>query len=293
MDRRMDTERAGGLEQAPGRLPNFIIIGAAKGGTTSLLKYLAPHPDVYMASEEIHFFDRDRRFSRGPAWYRQRFAGAGDQKVVGEKTPGYLADPQAPERMWALVPDAKLAAILRNPVDRAYSHYSMKRMKHTASESFEELARREMADPDAPPPRHHRRYLMQGRYIDQLKRLTEFFPRSSVMVMMMEDLIADPAGVVASLYRFLEIDESYRPPVLGAAFNVTNRHRSERLRLLMLRARAWKRAPRLAATIDRLNRGDGYPALDPALRAELVEWFRPANAELARWLERDLSVWDS
>jgi sulfotransferase family protein len=273
-----------------GRLPNFLIIGAAKGGTTSLLEYLAPHPDVYMVPQELHFFDRE--FARGPDWYREQFSQAQAQKIVGEKTPGYLFHPLAPKRMADLVPDAKLAVILRHPVERAYSHYRMQVAKHTLDDSFEEHIRREMRDPDAPPPHHHKLYLAQGKYVEQLRPLCELYPRESVLVLTMEELKGDPERVYQEMCRFLGIDPGFRPPNLGAVFNATTSPKSMRLLRLMKEKRAWKRAPRLAAKLDRLNRPRGYAGLDPALRAELLEWYRPSNAALAEWLGRDLSAWD-
>jgi hypothetical protein len=291
MEPMSETELAPGAERVEGRLPNFIVIGVTKGGTTSLHQYLAPHPEVYLVpGKELHFFDRE--YDRGPDWYRRQFAGAGDQKIVGEMTPEYLAFPQAAERAAALVPGAKLAVILRHPVDRAYSHYWMQRSKFTSKESFEVIIRLQMADPEATPPRPHLLYLSIGRYIEHLERLTKFYPRESILVLIMDDLKRDPAGVYASLCTFLGIDGRREPQELGAVFNATTDLRSQRLRRLMLRKHAWKHMPRLATTIDRLNRTDGYPPLRPELRAELLHWYRPYNAALAGWLGRDLSAWE-
>src|ERR1051326_983405 len=103
------------------RLPTFLIIGAGRSGTTSLARYLGSHPHVFMArAKEMHFFDSD---SKTREWYRPRFAEARRQTAVGEATPNYLYEPAAIKRMAAIVPEARLIAILRDPVDRAYSHY--------------------------------------------------------------------------------------------------------------------------------------------------------------------------
>jgi hypothetical protein len=111
------------------RLPNFVIIGAPRSGTTSLAHSLSQHPEVFvtMQVKELHFFDTN--FDRGLDWYRQQFSGAdaAAAKAAGEATPTYMYDETAMSRMAETVPDARLIAILRNPVDRAYSHYWMNR----------------------------------------------------------------------------------------------------------------------------------------------------------------------
>jgi hypothetical protein len=108
----------------PGRLPNFLIVGAMKSGTTSLARYLGAHPQAYVAPEkEINFFERGYVWNRGVDWYASRFEGAGDALAVGEASPSYMYWPTAIERMASVVPDARLIALLRDPVERAYSHY--------------------------------------------------------------------------------------------------------------------------------------------------------------------------
>ena len=112
------------------KFPNTVIIGAQKSATTWVQRRLAQHPDVYMASGEVHYFDRERNFSQGPEWYARHFQKSGDERIVCEKTPDYLwttldgvsGEPtDKPERMHALLPDAKLIVVLRDPVRRAIS----------------------------------------------------------------------------------------------------------------------------------------------------------------------------
>src|SRR5262249_22447178 len=109
-----------------GRLPDFVVVAANRCGTSALSAGLRSHPEVFIPShKEIHFFDR--HFDRGESWYRAHFERAGDARVVGEATPGYLYRADATERLTALLPNARLLAIIRNPVDRAYSNYSKNR----------------------------------------------------------------------------------------------------------------------------------------------------------------------
>lgn len=282
---------ANGHDSAEPRLPDFLIVGAPKAGTSALFAYLDRHPAIYLPPEkEVHFFDNE--WDRGIAWYMSVFADAGD-RLAGEATPTYLADPDAVDRMAETVPDARLIVVLRDPVGRAHSHYWMQQAKFPDRHGFEELVRAEIADPEgfAAPGAHHR-YLHKSLYLPQLQHLTERFPRERLLVLLFEELRADPEGVVRQVFRFLGVDDTVVPDNLGANVNPTRPVRSIRLRRAMLRFKAWKRLPRrVADTVDRLNRRPGYPPLDPDLRRDLDAWFAQHDADLARWLGRDLSTW--
>jgi hypothetical protein len=267
-----------------GRLPNFLLIGSPKAGTTSLAAHLAAHPQAFVAPEkEVHFFDE--YWDRGLDWYRSRFAGAGDARAVGEASPTYLADATATERMHATLPEARLLAILRHPVDRAYSTYWWRYAFE--NRSFEQAARQQMES------RQLTGYIGDGRYVHHLRRLTTLYPRERVHVLLLDDLRRDPTGSFAAVCRFLDIDDTVLPAGLDKVHNPAFRYRSRRLLFAMLRFHAWRRAPRLATLVDRLNRAPlHYPPLDPALRAELCAYYAPDNAELAGWLGRELPGWD-
>ena len=264
-----------------GPLPNFFIIGAMRSGTTALARYVGAHPGVFMAPEkEVHFFDRHH--DRGLEWYRSRFAGHQGQPAVGEATQTYLFMPDVPARIAAVVPDAKLIAILRNPVDRAYSHFWMNRGLRTESRSPEEAL---TAEPGAPVffP-----YLDRGRYLPQLQRVCEHFPRDALHVLLFEDLLARPEETFGAVCSFLGVDPAVRPENLGRQINKNVAFRSIRVRDF-----ARKLPAPLGKVIGRLNgKPFSYPKIDPALRRELAARFTEDNAQLAAWLGRDLSIWD-
>lgn len=137
-------------KQEIGTLPDFVIIGAQRSGTGRLYGLLTRHPDVERAAvKEVHFFDRPENFSRGIEWYRRSFPSPqrkdGRESITGEATPSYLIDPLVPERMADAVPEARLIALLRNPVDRAYSHFHMAERKGGARRTFEEAVEEERA----------------------------------------------------------------------------------------------------------------------------------------------------
>jgi hypothetical protein len=207
-------------------LPDFIIIGAQRCGTTSLYNYLADHPDVASAfMKETHFFDI--HFSRGLGWYRAHFPSAAyrlllqllrhRRLVVGEATPYYLFYPHAPRRVREAVPDAKLIMLLRNPIDRAYSHYHHEVSMGVETASFEEaLAREEAALPEETTrvladecfhsfAHFHYSYLARGIYVDQLELWAKFFGRDQLLILKSEDFYADPAAVVGQVFQFLDL----------------------------------------------------------------------------------------
>ena len=270
-------------------LPTFIIVGAMRSGTTALARYLGAHPQVHMAAnKELHFFDR--HFDRGVEWYSTNFAEGAGRLERGEATPAYLYDPVAPPRMAEVVPDAKLVVILRNPVDRAYSHYWHKRARGSEPLEFEDAV-------DAEPERlatggydafANYSYLDRGRYASQLRRLGQHYSREALHVMVFEHFHDDRRAGFAELCRFLGVDDGFVPPNLGQAVNRFTQFRSTRLR------RVTARLPKAARdVIGRVNTVDeSYPAMPPPLRARLVQHFAADNADLASWLGRDLSVWD-
>ncbi len=271
------------------RLPEFVVVGAQRCGSTSLYRYLEDHPAVFMAAvKELHFFDR--HFDRGLSWYREQFADASPAQRAGEATPRYMASATAVERLAATLPEARLLAILRDPVERAYSHYWMERARGRENGSFEAAIAAEEArhDPEVLPA-----YLGQGRYITQLERICRLVPRHHLHVILLEDLLARPEATFAQVCRFLDIDDAYRPANLGQPVNSFVAFRSLALR------RATKGIPRslpvLSKALGRLNAQDksSYPSLLPETRNRLAAYFEDDNRALATFLDRDLDAWTS
>ena len=272
------------------RLPDFVVIGAARSGTTTVARYLAGHPDIFLAVEkEVHFFDEDDKFDLGETWYSSQFSDARQDQIVGEATPAYMMVEPSAERMAGLIPDARLVAILRNPVDRAYSLYWFTRAWGHENRDPGVALRSAMdaEGPSDPPPGA---YL--GSYVTQLERFTHFYPRSALLTVLFEDFSADPVGIAGRVCGFIGADESRLPRNLGRFKNETRQIRSLPLHHGLTRVK--KYAPRLVERAQVLNSKPlDYPRIDPQLRAELVEYFRPHNARLAEWLGVDLSRWNA
>jgi hypothetical protein len=286
---RPDHRRASGVAERAGVLPTFLVIGAQKSATTSVIHYLGGHPDVFALRDEVHFFDRN--YDRGIDWYRHLFAGGEEARAVGESTPEYMYLEEVPARLAQHVPTARLVAILRNPVDRAYSQYWHNRTRGAEPLGFEDALRAEeerLAGGD-PVSRSRYSYVDRGRYLQQLQRVCEHFPGDLVRVELFEDLQRDRPGVVRSLFRFLGLEEGIVPEGIDRARNRFVSFRSQRLRKPIRRLPGPLR--RVAA---RLNiRYTEYPPLSPGVRARLLERFADDNRALASWLGRDLSLWDA
>jgi len=286
----VDAERGSpGAGADPRRgLPNFLVIGAMRSGTTSLIRYLRSHPQVYIAPhKELHYFDF--KFEEGTDWYREHFAGAGDQIAVGEGTPNYLYIREAPARIAGLLPDARLIAILRDPVERAYSHYWHNRAIGREELDFEAAldAEAERIDSDDPHARAYWSYVDRGRYLRQLRALGPLFPRESLHVLVFDDLRDAPAQTYRSVCRFLGVDDGHVPPELGTPVNRFVSFRSRRIRSLT------RRLPKPAGrVVGKLNaRDESYPPMPERVRGRLHEGFHEDNDALASWLGRDLSSW--
>ncbi len=237
------------------QLPDFIIIGTQRGGTTSLYRYLAAHPDIGPAlRKEVHFFDR--YYDKGMNWYLANFPVRGEASVVGEASPYYLFHPDVPERARRAVPHAKFIALLRNPVDRAYSHYQMKVRRGVESLSFEDAIDKEperlsRSDDPASLTWRYFSYLKRGVYVDQLKRWMSVFPREQFLIIKSEDFYKDPERVLHQTLKYLGL----RP---WSPSNLKAYHLSE------------------------------YTGMDPATRKRLREYFAPYNQQLYTFLGRDL-----
>lgn len=223
--RRFALRMAGRYKLHQGTLPDFIILGAQKGGTTSLEAYLREHPDVLpCASKEVHYFD-GRRYQWGEAWYRRQFMNPADLRSIrkfrgrrlmaGEATPYYLFHPQVSDRIARLTPHVKLIALLRDPVARAYSQYQHNVRLEKEPLSFTEALKREdvivppeharmQADPTHRSEVHHRySYKLRGCYAEQVERYYRHFPRDQLLIVKSEDLFARPQETYDEILEFL------------------------------------------------------------------------------------------
>lgn len=286
------------------RLPDFVIAGTMKSGTSSLATWLAARDDVHGApGKEIHFFNADANYARGRAWYAQMLAAPADVPLAFEATPLYAFFPEAVERMAAMLPGAKVIVCLRDPVERAHSHYRhFWNRRASERRSFASAVERELAaDPlrpgevgPAPYEWESHRYVAQGVYLPQLERLAAAFGRDRLHVVLMEDLQASPQAAFGAVCDFLGVPREPVPAVVGERVNAHFEYRPVRLWRWLVRHRALERLPDRAGrfvAVELMRRQTRPVPMGPDVRARLAAFYAPHNEALAAWLGEDLARW--
>lgn len=267
-------------------LPTFVTVGAQKCGTSTLHRMLREHPQIHMSkAKELHFFDRN--FDRGLSWYSEQFAPRRQHVQVGETTPIYMYNNMARQRLIETLPDVKIVVILRNPVDRAYSHYWHEvRLYEGAPDTRRKPASRfEVALAAERPDEFRglaspeeltfeqqrpgkRAYVGRGEFLGQLEVFEKAYGRDRLHVMLLEDLVADREGALRGLFEFLHVTTD---PAAG---------------IRDVKANTYRRRDESGKT-----RAATYEPMHPQTRAALADYFAPHNARLGRSLDRDLSHW--
>jgi Sulfotransferase domain len=268
-------------------LPSFLVIGAAKAGTTSIYHYLRAHPQVFMPErKELNFFVAEDGWSKGTSWYERHFEAAGGAVAVGEASPNYTKYPLfagVPERIAKLLPDARLIYLVRHPVDRYRSGY------------LDEVRRGRQRNPIESTLTSNPGYLAASQYAMQIEQYLEHFSRDQLLVIISEDLKRQRAATMRVVHTFLGVDD-IAPAALADEFN-----RTEGKRMLRPVARRLRRLPG-ASTVARLAPGAsrrlGTRPLDltraeisPAFDRQLRELLRPDVQRLRRYLGDDFHGW--
>jgi len=243
-------------------LPDFLILGAQKAGTTALYAYLRWHPHVTGPSfKEVSFFDR--HYAHGERWYRAHLPLRRRGATVGEASPSYLFHPLAPERVARMLPNARLIALLRNPVERAFSHYQHEVALGREELSFDDAVEAEEQRMRGEVERMLREptyfshawwnytYVARGLYAEQLERWFAAFPREQLLVLLTDELADDTAGTYRRVLDFLGVG----PHDLDAYPRIFDRD---------------------------------YAEMSPAMRARLAVVYDEPNRRLASLLGRDL-----
>lgn len=291
-------------------LPDFLVIGAYKSGTSSLQQYLRAHPEIFVPEfKEPRFFafdgDAGSAAADNPMYqgaivdlaaYEALFDPAGNAKAVGEVSPEYLKHGPSAERIKARIPEAKLIAVLRNPVTRAFSDYLMYRRDGRETETDFQAAL------DAQPTRLAAgeatgQYLVTGNYADQLEVYYDQFDRSQIKVVLQDDLVTDRDGTMAELYAFLGVDPTvsvapepnlnqsgvFTDPVSRSLY-AARRRLAPLARNIVPGSVKQKIDQRFEARLTK-------PELDPAAERWLEDYYRDQVARTAELTGLDLSRW--
>lgn len=271
------------------QLPNLLIIGAMKCGTTSLHNYLDAHPDIFMSREkEIRFFvatGENERWSRGLDWYRSHFRT--EAPVRGESTPEYTKLPFFPGvagRIHRTLPDVKLIYMVRDPMARLVSHYLHRIGRGTETGSLAEAVDR------------HAGLTTASSYAMQLKEYLRFFPKERIRVVCFEDLLKEPARIMRELFEFVGVDANFESDVFAQPFHKNRLDRPRRPKFFM----AMKRhAPVMNEILLRtppplrslLFKPVERPQIDDEVRAELSARFKDEVAWLREFSGQKFASW--
>ena len=267
------------------RLPHFVIVGAVKTATTWIAHQLRCQPGIFLPKAEPHFFSSN--YDRGVAWYRDLFAAARPDQIVGEKSADYLAHPAAVMRLARVLPDARLLVQLRNPIERAYSDYCMLYRRGSVDGAIDKYLGSAEAEP---------RFLTGGLYRQHLSRLFDHFPASQVQVILYEDIKLRPEATLQAVGKHI----GARAPLLPVAPMTRMNDGSAAMLPLPLRRLMSPLKPAVAPLRDtrwfqqlhqRLARPVAYPPLTDDLRLRLRDYYADDVRRLGMLIGRDLRPW--
>lgn len=269
-------------------LPHFLIIGSQKAGTTTLYHVLRQHPQLYLPPrKELNFFFHEDLYRRGSAYYERFFDGAAPGQLCGEASPGYICHPQAAERIFRLLPNVKLILTVREPIARAYSQYWDNRRHLSEWRTFEEVVEHYLDDTYQPGKPG---YFSRGVYIRYIQRYLEFFPSEQLLILVFEDLRADPRAFYRRIFEFLGVDTGFDPLPYHRAYNPASVWRNPFYRFLLYHP-SWTRGiPPAARRLFFWGAQEpfSYPPIAATIRERLEAFYAPWNERLFAFLNRRL-----
>ena len=284
-------------------LPTFIVIGVAKGGTTSIYRYLDQHPEIFMCPDkgpnyfgyedasDWHSHDEGeppllRHFKvTNLEEYESLFGGVTNDRAVGEVSPQYFRCPTAARRIREAIPDVKLVASLRNPADRAFSGFLMRtRRGEAVADAHVELTAESS-------------HVKEGFYYARMKRFYDAFDRKQIKIYLFDEFRKSPADLIRDLFGFLGVDTSFEPDTT-VRHNPANVPKSALLNRILYQPRVIRGVKAvLPAPLEKLAKRlrqrnlRPAPSFPPDLRATLLELYREDISRLEELIDRDLSVW--
>lgn len=195
---------------------DFIGVGASKCATTWIYQCLKEHPEICMSSKkETAFFSQDHKYEKGLGYYSKFFSHCSKEKKRGEFSIGYLNTSEAPARIHSEFPNVKLIASLRNPIERAYSHYEFAKNIKTRISGYNSL-REALSD---------REFVKAGLYGHNLENYLRFFSEEDIKIVLYEDIQNSPRETIEHIYNFLDVDSNFNPSIIKKKVNATGTKR--------------------------------------------------------------------
>lgn len=259
-------------------MPDFLVIGAMKAGTTSLNAYLEVHPQITIPSiKETHFFNR--YWERGVDWYANFFSGVGD--ICGESTPDYSKYPEFPgvaERIYSILPDVKLIYLIRNPLQRMISHYQQKIRKGFENLSLDEAVKRN---------NFKNEYVYTSLYFFQIQQYFPYFPEKNILVLTSDSLRDRRKQTIKKVYSFLGVDPNFENEIFNQTFHESNGKRNPTaVGKLILNAYEWM-AGNLFGHIS-----DHWLFLHKLTKYSIIRWTKEKLTREIIPLELSPNVWN-
>ncbi len=287
-------------------LPNFLIVGAPKAGTTSLYHYLSNHPEVFMSDpKEVNFFSWEEIDKQGLYYkyfkvktleeYEKLFENVKDEKAIGEGSVSYLFYPQTPKKIKELLPDVKIIILLRKPLDRGYSHYLMDYRLGLVDLPYEDIVFKKVNHKYL--DLYYQQYVELGLYYEQVKRYLEIFGKEQVKIYFQEDLKNNTDEVIEDLYNFLGIsnikidtNKQHNAYTMPKNSFVKNLYRNN-----FVRGMASKLLPESLKEYisNKFFEKTKKPPINKKVKKYLLDIYNPDIEQLEKLLNKDLSQWKS
>lgn len=281
------------------KLPNFIIIGAGKCGTTSLHNYLNQHQNIYLCPQkETYFFVPEPIRSKFKPWgaianfdnYTNLFKDASQDSVIGEISTTYYRHPEAAKQIRQTLPKVKIIAILRDPANRAFSDYQMHFRKGNETRDFSAIISSE------------NRFIKPGFYYSELIPYFEVFPREQIKILLFTDLVKTPTSFIEDVFKFIEVDPTFRPDTSKKSRS-GGLPKNKTLNNLLTKPNLFRKIiasllgifipPYIRQNIrsSLVKQNIQQTKLSPDVRQQLIEIYRDDILKLQELIERDLSNW--
>ncbi|MCL5039663.1 MAG: sulfotransferase [Firmicutes bacterium] len=274
-------------------LPDFLCVGTVKGGTTTLHDILKQHPDIYLPIiKETRFFDES--FEKGVSFYERSFRGYKGQKLIGEIAPTYMYPPYVAERIYkTLGKDIKIIFMLRDPADRAFSHYLMAKTLGLEKEDFPTAVNLALEGVGS-----FRDYIVRGYYANQIINYLNFFPKENMLFIIFEDFIKDVRKEMEKIYDFLDVEQDHR-----VNFNIKS-NQARKIKSTWLHgiyrqpwldivrtSTPYSIRTRIRKVLEKAIFEPVTAKLDVTMRIKLINIYRSEIDVLEKVIQKDLSHW--
>jgi hypothetical protein len=272
------------------RLPDFLICGAQKCGTTSLFLSLKNHPEICMSSKkEIHFFDKKQNYKKGIQWYKKFFKECSQKKATGEATPHYYRNKKVPRRIRKTFESVKLIFILRDPSKRAYSNYQQNREKGYENREFRDAIFSEDGK---------KRYIEKGFYYRHIRRFLKFFDKKSIKIVTLEKMLSDE-NKIKDILSFIGVErakidlvEANKTKVPSSDFSSIIRYVYHRTSgFIPRRIKRWTKE--LRKKVDKMTKKENYDEIKKEDLKSLSKKYYKDMKKLESRLGVNVSQWDS